>query len=85
MTLHQFFYWHKEEWRILSRNKDGSVAEIACARCTCPKDALGYTCQHRMYYHDYKPTKECGLWKDFEVYDRGYDGEVVGHRDPFNA
>ena len=78
--FHQLFFWHKPDWRILNRNKDGSVAEIVCARCTCPKEAMHYTCRHRVSYHDYKPVLECGEWRHFEVYDRNYDGKVVGYR-----
>lgn len=82
--LHQLLHWHKADWRIMSRNKDGSVAEVACANCDCPKNSMNYTCHHRMGYHNYTPTPECGEWRAFEVYDRGYDGPVVGHRWLFN-
>ena len=81
--LHQFFHWHKEDLRITIRNEDGTVAQVDCANCVCPKDALGYTCQHRRWNYNDKLTIECGSWDDFERYEPGYDGPVVGPK-PFN-
>ena len=83
--FHQLFHWHKADWRITLRNEDGSVQQIDCSKCgTCPKDALGYTCRHRRWQFPDKPLHiECGSWDDFERYEPGFDGPVVGPK-PFN-
>jgi hypothetical protein len=75
--LHQLFYWHNPDYRIVLRNDDGSIRQVACANCECPKDALGYMCRHRRWNYNGNLTIECGSWDGFERYERGFDGPVV--------
>jgi hypothetical protein len=73
--LHLLVSWHHLDLRILRRNEDGSIAEVVCAGCTCPKDANGYDCSDS--------DNECGDWDDYERYHADFDGPVVGNKFTF--
>lgn len=54
--FHWLFTFHRYDPRVMWVNDNGT-REIACANCTCPKEALGYFCKDR--------PGECGDWADF--------------------